>query len=75
MLAITEPFSSKTTGTKLTFGTITRDTPLVVNSHMAESGVVFSDGIEADYLGFNAGTTVTIGLSQRQARIVVAEPL
>lgn len=72
MFAVREPFPSKTTGTKLTFGTITSNTPLVINSHMAESGVVFSDGIEADYLAFNAGTTVTVGLASRKARLVVA---
>ena len=72
MFAVREPFPSKTTGTKLTFGTITRDQPLVITSHMAENGVVFSDGIEADYLAFNAGTTVTVGLASRKARLVVA---
>lgn len=71
MFAVREPFPSKTTGTKLTFGTITRDQPLVITSHMAESSVIFSDGIEADYLAFNAGTTVTINLAHRKAHIVV----
>jgi len=33
--------------------------------------VVFSDGIEADYLAFNAGMTVTAGLAKRKAQIVV----
>lgn len=70
--AVREPFPSKTTGTKLTFGTITRDTPLVLTSHMADHGMVFSDGIEADALSFNAGATVTVGLAKRQAALVVA---
>lgn len=70
--AVREPFPSKTTGTKLTFGTITRDSPLVLTSHMVENGVVFSDGIEADALGFNAGVTVTVSLAQHQASLVCA---
>lgn len=72
MYTVREPFPSKTTGTTLTFGTITRDTPLVLTSHMADNGVIFSDGVEADYLGFNAGTTVTVGLAERKARLIVA---
>jgi len=27
---------------------------------MADNGVIFSDGIEADYLAFNSGATATI---------------
>lgn len=72
MFAVREPFPSKTTGTKLTFGTITPDTPLVITSHMADNGVVFSDGVEADFIGFNAGTTLTVGLAKRKARLIVA---
>jgi hypothetical protein len=35
----------------------------------AEHGVIFSDGIEQDYLKFNTGTTAT--LADRKARLVV----
>ena len=72
MYAVREPFPSKTTGTRLTFGTITRDTPLVLASYMADNGVVFSDGIEADSLAFNAGMTVQVGLSKRKAHLIAA---
>lgn len=34
--------------------------PLSLVSTMASSGVIFSDGIEADFLNFNNGTQVTI---------------
>ena len=71
MYAVREPFPSKTTGTKLTYGTITRVTPLVLTSHMADNGVVFSDGVEVDSLAFNSGTTVTVGIASRQAKIIV----
>lgn len=71
MYVVREPFPSKTTGTQLTFGTITRDTPLTITSHMTDNGVVFSDGIEADYLAFNAGTTATIELAERKAQLIV----
>ncbi len=32
---------------------------------------LFSDGIEADALDFNAGTLATMGIAARKARLVV----
>jgi hypothetical protein len=37
---------------------------------MAENGVIFSDGIEADFLAFNAGTSVEIRVAKRVGRLV-----
>lgn len=37
---------------------------------MPENGVVFSDGIEADFLQFNSGTQATIGIARRRGRLV-----
>ena len=34
-------------------------------------GVVFSDGIEADYLAFNSGTEATIGVAEKQGILVL----
>lgn len=48
--------ASPTAGASLVYGAITRDRPLIVTSHMADNGVIFSDGIEADYLTFTAGS-------------------
>jgi len=69
VFAVREPFPSKVTGTKLSFGVINRDECLTVNSHMTDNGVIFSDGVEADYLSFNAGSTATIKLSDRHANL------
>jgi NAD kinase len=69
--SVREPFPSKATATSMIFGTINRDSPLTLTSHMAENGVIFSDGMEIDYLAFNAGSTATIGLADQQARLVV----
>ena len=70
--AVREPFLSKTTGIDHVFGEIRPDAPLQLTSQMAEGGVIFSDGIEADYLAFNAGTTVEIGLAERQVCLLAA---
>ena len=69
--AVREPFPSKITGTQMSFGVITKDKPLVLTSHMSNNGVIFSDGIESDYLQFNSGTTATIRVSNQKARILV----
>ena len=71
MYAVREPFPSKVTGTDLVFGTVSKNQPMTISSHMAENGVIFSDGIESDFLKFNAGSTVTIGVSKRKAHILV----
>jgi hypothetical protein len=37
---------------------------------MPDYGVIFSDGIESDYLAFNSGTIAEISLAERQAHLV-----
>lgn len=69
--AVREPFPSKVTGTRMTFGVITKNNPLKLTSHMSENGVVFSDGIEADYLQFNSGATAMISVSDKKANILM----
>ena len=38
---------------------------------MPENGVIFSDGMEADRLEFNAGAVATVGIADRQGYLVV----
>ena len=64
---VREPFPTKTTGTSLVFGRVTTETPLILESRMAENGVIFSDGIEQDFLEFNSGTRATVSLAARTA--------
>lgn len=68
---VREPFPSKTTGTSIVFGRISRDEPLKLTSHTPESGVIFSDGIESDFVVFNSGMTATITVADQQGRLVV----
>lgn len=67
---VREPFPSKTSGVKLVFGGIKRHTPLRLESQMPEHGVIFSDGIEADYLAFNSGAVATIGVAANKGCLV-----
>lgn len=68
--SVREPFPSRTTGVSLVFGAITRQAPLRLESQMPENGVIFSDGIEEDFLGFNSGTVVTVGVAAAQGQLV-----
>ncbi|MBI2668347.1 NAD(+)/NADH kinase [Candidatus Woesearchaeota archaeon] len=72
LFAVREPFPSKTTGTNLIYGQITRDKPLQIHSHMPENGVIFSDGIESDYLTFNSGCRATIAPAEKKVYLVKA---
>jgi len=70
VFAVREPFPSNITRTSIVYGTITADSPLELRSHMGTNGVIFSDGIESDYLGFNHGAAATIGIALQKARLV-----
>ena len=67
---VREPFPSMTTGVSLVFGEISSHTPLRLESQMPEKGVIFSDGIEADYLTFNSGTILSVGVAEVQGNLI-----
>jgi NAD kinase len=67
---VREPFPSRTTEATLIYGVVTRAIPLVVRSLMPEGGVIFSDGIEKDFLAFNSGAEATITLAETKGRLV-----
>ena len=64
--SVREPWPSKTSQAGITFGKVTRNSPLILTSQMAEHGVIFSDGIETDFIQFNAGTCATISVADRR---------
>ncbi|MCL6614155.1 MAG: sugar kinase [Firmicutes bacterium] len=68
--AVREPFPSKRTGTEIVFGKITKTSPLFVLSMMGENGVIFSDGMENDFLAFNSGVEAMITLAEKKGRLV-----
>ncbi len=68
--SVREPFTSKTTSANITFGKITRKCVLQLTSLMPENGVIFSDGIEADYIQFNSGTQAMISLADKVGYLV-----
>lgn len=68
---VREPFPTKTTGASLVFGRVSGEKPLLIESHMPERGVIFSDGIEADFVEFNSGSRVKIAVAERKGVLVV----
>jgi NAD kinase len=68
---VREPFPSSTSATTLIFGKITLEQPMSIVSKMPENGVIFSDGIETDFLEFNAGTEARIGVADKRGYLVV----
>ena len=68
---VREPFPTSTTGANLVFGKVTARQPLIIESLMGENGVIFSDGIEQDFIEFNSGTKATITIAKRKGRLVV----
>lgn len=69
--SVLEPFPSKTSQAEIVFGKITASQPLKVLSQMPENGVIFSDGIESDFLQFNSGVQATIMVGEKRGCLIV----
>ncbi len=70
LFAVREPFQSIKTQTGISVGIIKNQQTLTIESLMPISGVIFSDGIESDFLKFNSGSIATIGIAKETAKIV-----
>ena len=68
---VREPYPSKTTKADMVFGKIENKNTFKIKSLMAENGVIFSDGVESDFINFNSGAEVTISVSEKRGLLVV----
>jgi len=68
--AVREPFPTVVTGAKLVCGRVDAGACLTVRSLMPENGVIFSDGIESDFLGFNSGMLATISIAEKRGILI-----
>ncbi len=66
-----EPWPSRTSGDRLRAGLIEENAPLQVLSRINEGGVIFADGIEQDFLGFDWGAQVDVHVADARLRLVV----
>jgi NAD kinase len=71
MFAVREPFASKKTQTNIQAGILSEQNELTIESFMPNYGVIFSDGIESDFLKFNSGSIVTVKTAKEKARLVI----
>jgi len=69
--SVREPFPSRTSKADIVFGKITEACPLKILSQMPENGVIFSDGIESDYLQFNSGIQAAITVAEKKGHLVI----
>lgn len=67
---VREPFPSNTSQTSLVFGQLGSGEMLRLTSHMPGGGVIFSDGIESDFLQFNSGSIAEIRVASRKAHLI-----
>jgi len=70
LFAVREPFKSVCTQTDIAVGMINNRNNLRIESLMPSGGVIFSDGIESDFLQFNSGSIATIGIANEIANLV-----
>lgn len=70
VFAVREPFPSRSSQAGIVFGHVAAGEPLVLRSRMPDSGVIFSDGMENDFLRFTAGMEAVIAPAQRQGCLV-----
>jgi NAD kinase len=74
LYAVREPFRSRHSDAELVAGVLEPGSQLKLESRMAAHGVIFSDGMEEDFLAFNAGALATIRAAGRHALLAVPEP-
>lgn len=67
---VREPFKSRHSNIQLSAGIIPKGEALKIESHMTMNGKIFSDGLENDYLAFNAGAIAKIAIANEKANIV-----
>ncbi len=68
---VREPFASKHSKATLIAGTVEGGSEIVLESLMPSGGIVFSDGVEADFLAFNSGAVARVRAAAQHAKLVV----
>ncbi|MFN3605126.1 MAG: NAD+ kinase [Leptonema sp. (in: bacteria)] len=69
LFVVREPFRSKWSGVSIVGGSIDLDTSLIIESHMSEKGVIFSDGIEKDYIEFHSGCIAKVSIAEKTTKL------
>ncbi len=67
---VREPFISRTSSADIVYGQVAPGETLEVVSQMAHGGVIFSDGMEADFLRFESGMKARIMIADRRMNLL-----
>lgn len=70
LFAVREPFVSRHSSAGIVAGLLNEGTELVIESLMPSGGVIFSDGVESDFLAFNSGAVAHIRPAAQRAMLV-----
>ena len=71
LFVVREPFISRHSKAGIVAGIVEQKQALELESLMPSGGVIFSDGVEADFLQFNSGSSVIVRAAAETAQLVV----
>lgn len=73
LFVVREPFLSRHSQASLVMGMLRHGEELALQSLMPSGGVIFSDGMEADFLNFNSGSSAKVHAAAQHARLVARD--
>ena len=71
LYVVREPFVSRHSQASIVAGMLEQGEELILESFMPTAGVIFSDGIESDFLQFNSGSVARLHAAAQKARLVI----
>ncbi|HEX7240662.1 MAG TPA: hypothetical protein VF263_10370 [Longimicrobiaceae bacterium] len=69
--AVREPFVSRHSAAGVVAGWVPPGGEVVLESLMPSGGVIFSDGVESDFVGFSSGAVARVRVAPHRAHLVV----
>jgi hypothetical protein len=70
VFVVREPFTSRHSKTQVAAGILEDGQALIIESIMPSGGVIFSDGMESDFLRFNSGSVARVAVASHRACLV-----
>ncbi|MFN7971401.1 MAG: NAD+ kinase [Acidobacteriota bacterium] len=70
VFVVREPFLSRHSQATIVAGTLAPGAHLEMESLMPSGGIIFSDGMESDFLSFESGATLEVRAARSRARLV-----
>lgn len=67
--SVREPFISNTSHAELIYGRILERDSLEIISRMPQRGILFSDGMESDFIKFDSGMRASISIAKRKVHL------